>query len=57
MPDFENYLRRHGESWVQDIIERMERFEGIRGRGTLPLKDRWIAVMSDATNFRNAAAA
>lgn len=57
MPDFENYLRRHGESWVQDIIERMERFEGIRGRATLPLKDRWIAVMSDATNFRNAAAA
>jgi hypothetical protein len=45
MIDFEQYLARHGEFGVQAIIERWERYEGIRSGVDVPLKDRWMALM------------
>jgi hypothetical protein len=38
MLDFEKYVTRHGESWVQSVIEQIERADGIRGR--------WNALMN-----------
>jgi hypothetical protein len=49
MPEFHKYLMRHGEHGVQDIIERLERNEGIRGTTILSLEDRWVRVMQDTT--------
>jgi hypothetical protein len=45
MPDFHNYLMRHGEGWILKIIEQIERNEGIRAEGHLLLEDRWNALM------------
>lgn len=45
MLDFHEFIMRHGESAVQDLIERMERYENIRGNDYLPLEQRWVAVM------------
>jgi hypothetical protein len=47
MLDFDKYLLRHGEFWVQDIVERIERYEGVRPsvEFPLPLEDRWNALM------------
>ena len=47
MLDFNAYMLRHGEFGVQAIIERIERNEGIRARATLPLEDRWNALMGN----------
>jgi hypothetical protein len=44
MPNFETYVARHGESWVQHIVEMIERNEGIRYRMPVPLEDRWNAL-------------
>lgn len=49
MPDFHNYLMRHGESWIQDIIERIERNEGIRHTIPLCLEERWEALMRESS--------
>lgn len=46
MTDFEKFMARHGESPVQDIVERIERQEGIEN-ATLTLKQRWNALMRD----------
>ncbi|MDD3289224.1 MAG: hypothetical protein PHX43_09545 [Alphaproteobacteria bacterium] len=45
MLDFNTYLMRHGEPWIQDILERIERNEGIRHESPVPLEDRWEALM------------
>jgi hypothetical protein len=45
MNDFEQYLARHGEFGVQAIIERWERYEGIRCDVGVSLKDRWLVLM------------
>jgi hypothetical protein len=46
MLDFSTYIARHGEFGVQALIERMERYEGIRtAEIPLSLEDRWNAVM------------
>ena len=46
MPDFDKYLERHGESFIQDIIERIERNEGIRHITVIALEQRWARVMA-----------
>jgi hypothetical protein len=45
MPNFHNYLMRHGEDWILKIIEQIERNEGIRTDDHIPLEDRWNALM------------
>jgi hypothetical protein len=45
MPEFEKLLARHGEGWIQEIIERLERYEGMRLRTGTPLEERWAALM------------
>ena len=45
MLDFEKYVARHGEFGVQAIIERWERYEGIRSSAGVPLEDRWMAFV------------
>jgi hypothetical protein len=47
MLDFSVYVARHGEFAVQALIERIERYEGIRNSAEIPLslEDRWNAVM------------
>jgi hypothetical protein len=46
MPDFDKLLNRHGESWIQDIIERIERNEGRRASASsLTLEQRWASLM------------
>ncbi|MDR3527781.1 MAG: hypothetical protein P4L57_10905 [Rhizomicrobium sp.] len=49
MQDFHKFLMRHGESWIQDIIERIERNEGIRHTIPLCLEDRWEALMRESS--------
>lgn len=50
MLDFNAYVSRHGEYGVQAIIERIERFEGIRANVCAPLEDRWNLVMNNNDN-------
>jgi hypothetical protein len=50
MLDFNEYMMRHGESWVQDIIERLERAEDVRHNTYLSLEQRWHALMQDYKN-------
>jgi hypothetical protein len=45
MPDFHKFMMRHGEHGVQDLIERMERYTGIKREVPLPLEQRWLIVM------------
>jgi len=47
MPNFETYVARHGEFGVQAIIERLERYEGIRSNAIISLEDRWHALMGN----------
>lgn len=47
MLDFNAYLSRHGEHGVQAIVERIERFEGIRANTSALLEDRWNFVMNN----------
>jgi hypothetical protein len=55
MLDFDKYLMRHGEYWVQTIIEQIERNDGIRALAGMSLEQRWDAVMQPATEQRLAA--
>jgi hypothetical protein len=45
MLNFERYVASLGEFGVQDIIERIERYEGIRTDRNIPLEDRWNDLM------------
>lgn len=45
MPDYYKYMMRHGEFWVQDLIERLERNSGIKSDILVPLEQRWATVM------------
>lgn len=47
MPNFYEYMMRHGEHGVQDIIERMERYRGLRADVAVPLEQRWVFLMQD----------
>jgi hypothetical protein len=44
MPDFEQFMSRHGEPATQALIETIERHSGVRGRDVLPLDARWKAL-------------
>ena len=48
MPDFHKFMMRHGEHGVQDLIERLERYEGIKREAPLPLEQRWLVIMQIA---------
>jgi hypothetical protein len=43
--DFEAYVARHGESSTQALIERLERYEGVRSNIVLSLEERWQHLM------------
>ncbi len=45
MLNFECLVARHGEYGVQAIIERIERYEGIRFNTEVSLEERWNVVM------------
>ncbi len=45
MPDFDRFLMRHSEGWMQDIIEQIERSTGVRAAAGASLEDRWHAIM------------
>jgi hypothetical protein len=45
MPDYYEFMLRHSEFGVQDLIERLERYSGIKSDILLPLEQRWFAVM------------
>jgi len=47
MLDFNSYLARHGECWVQALIEQEERIKGISASVEIPLEVRWNTVMND----------
>ncbi len=56
MPDFEKYLMRHGEGWMQDMIERIERCEGLRANAYAPLEERWAVLMQNVPHNERVAA-
>jgi hypothetical protein len=49
MPDFETYLKRHGEFGVQALVERWERYEGVRVSAGTALKARWVAFTGNGS--------
>ncbi|MFA4993979.1 MAG: hypothetical protein WC521_01585 [Bdellovibrionales bacterium] len=53
MPDYHDFMMRHGEFGVQDLIERMERYQGIVANTNIPLEKRWASLLShpDTTEF------
>jgi len=46
MPDYYKYMMRYGEFGVQDLVERLERYAGIKADVLASLEQRWIAVMN-----------
>jgi hypothetical protein len=46
MPNFESFVARHGEFGTQALIERIERYEGVRMAACISLEERWTAVMA-----------
>jgi hypothetical protein len=51
MPNFETYVTRHGEFGVQALIERWERYEGIRASIDTSLEARWVAFMGNGNSL------
>lgn len=45
MPNYTEFMMRHGECGIQDIVERLERYEGVRSNVAVPLEQRWNALM------------
>ena len=45
MPNFHAFLMRHGEHGIQDLIERMERYEALQPGPSSTLEERWLVVM------------
>jgi hypothetical protein len=54
MLSFEVCVARHGEYWVQDILEGIERREGIHKDATASLGDRWHTIMQTPPAARTA---
>lgn len=59
MLDFNIFISRHGEHGAQAIVERMERYEGIRPTFGATLEQRWDLMMKadQATADKNQAMA
>ncbi|MDD3183654.1 MAG: hypothetical protein PHD48_12760 [Alphaproteobacteria bacterium] len=47
MPDFHNFIMRHGEFVAQYIIEQIERIEGICSDNSVSLEQRWAALKNE----------
>ena len=45
MPSFYEYMMRHGEFGAQDLVERLERYAGIKASVHVSLEQRWAAVV------------
>jgi hypothetical protein len=45
MPNYYDFMMRHGEFVIQELLERIERNEGISADTSLSLEERWFAVM------------
>lgn len=45
--DFEKFVGRHGEPATQALLEKLERYEGIRTDISASLEQRWQNVMWD----------
>ena len=45
MPDYHTYLMRHGESWIQSLVENIEKSRGINDNTMTSLETRWVRVM------------
>jgi hypothetical protein len=57
MSDFHQLLMRHGECWLQDIIEQIERNEGVGLRTFATLEERWNSIVqAPASKFLSTAA-
>ncbi len=50
MEQFETVLMRHGEAFVQHLMETWERYQGLRATAPLPLEARWERFLR-ATDF------
>ena len=57
MPDCEKYVARHGEIGALEIVERLERYEGVRRDGVASLEDRWANLRHNDPARKLAAAA
>ena len=57
MPDFEKYVARHGEIGALEIVERLERYEGVRRDGVASLEDRWANLQHNDPALKFASAA
>lgn len=51
MLDYQEFMMRHGECGIQDLVERMERNNGIVANANVPLEERWEAVMLPPDDF------
>ncbi len=47
MPNYTEFMMRHGEFGIQAIIERIERQEGVVSNSDRPLEERWEALMQN----------
>ena len=56
MFDFDNLVNRHGEFWVQHIIEGTEKARGICVSFGVSLEDRWNFLMNDQSKQQRMAA-
>ena len=55
MLDFNKYTALYGEFGVQALIERLERYEGIRANLDTSLEDRWNILMQNHPTSKCAA--
>jgi hypothetical protein len=56
MPSFHDFVMRHGEHGAQALVEKLERYEGIRVRMGVTLEQRWNEVMQPAGELQRMAA-
>jgi hypothetical protein len=47
MLDFHKYLMRHGECWISEILDGVERHHGLRIAENISLEERWDFLMND----------
>jgi hypothetical protein len=57
MPTFQSFIARHGEFAVQALIERIERYDGMRSADGSSLEERWKAVMGSRSSADQSMAA
>jgi hypothetical protein len=47
MPNYKEFMMRHGEHGVQILVEQIERAEGVIARQQISLEQRWTALMQN----------